>query len=122
HLLRALHEFEQFYNSHRPHQGIANARPLRALPSPIPSRPPSPGSTSTDATASPASSTSISMPLNLHGRDFRQAQTSTPTGASTSAASTNASTTRNTTRPASSQRNKLTSDEPHPSANHSAER
>jgi putative transposase len=36
HLLHALREFEQFYNCHRPHQGIANARPLRALPSPIP--------------------------------------------------------------------------------------
>jgi putative transposase len=36
HLLHALREFEQFYNSYRPHQGIANARPLRALPSPIP--------------------------------------------------------------------------------------
>ena len=36
HLLHALREFEQFYNTHRPHQGIANARPLRALPSPIP--------------------------------------------------------------------------------------
>jgi putative transposase len=36
HLLHALREFEQFYNSHRPHQGIANARPLRALPAPIP--------------------------------------------------------------------------------------
>jgi hypothetical protein len=35
HLLHALREFEQFYNSHRPHQGIANARPLHALPSPI---------------------------------------------------------------------------------------
>jgi putative transposase len=35
HLLRALREFEQFYNPHRPHQGIANAQPLRALPSPI---------------------------------------------------------------------------------------
>jgi transposase InsO family protein len=35
HLLHALHEFEQFYNTHRPHQGIANARPLQALPSPI---------------------------------------------------------------------------------------
>jgi transposase InsO family protein len=35
-LLHALREFEQFYNSHRPHQGIANARPLHALPSPIP--------------------------------------------------------------------------------------
>jgi putative transposase len=30
HLLHALREFEQFYNCHRPHQGIANARPLRA--------------------------------------------------------------------------------------------
>jgi transposase InsO family protein len=32
HLLHALREFEQFYNSHRPHQRIANARPLRPLP------------------------------------------------------------------------------------------
>jgi putative transposase len=30
HLLHALREFEAFYNSHRPHQGIANARPLAA--------------------------------------------------------------------------------------------
>jgi putative transposase len=36
HLVHALREFEEFYNSHRPHQGIANARPLRASPSPIP--------------------------------------------------------------------------------------
>ncbi len=36
HLLHALSESEQFYNSHRPHQGIANARPLRPLPPPIP--------------------------------------------------------------------------------------
>jgi putative transposase len=35
HLLHALREYEQFYNSHRPHQGIANARPLRPLPEPI---------------------------------------------------------------------------------------
>ncbi len=35
HLLHTLREFEQFYNSHRPHQGIANARPLHPLPSPI---------------------------------------------------------------------------------------
>ena len=35
HLLHALREFEQFYNSHRPHQGIANARPMRPLPVPI---------------------------------------------------------------------------------------
>jgi hypothetical protein len=36
HRLRALREFEQFCNSHRPHRGIANARPLHALPPPIP--------------------------------------------------------------------------------------
>ncbi|MGW3044183.1 integrase core domain-containing protein [Kitasatospora sp. NPDC001159] len=35
HLLYALREFERFSNDHRPHQGIANARPLRALPEPI---------------------------------------------------------------------------------------
>ncbi len=35
HLLHALRKFEEFYNSHRPHQGIANARPLHPLPTPI---------------------------------------------------------------------------------------
>ncbi|MFF0372671.1 integrase core domain-containing protein [Micromonospora sp. NPDC005087] len=35
HLLHALREFEQFYNGHRPHQGIANARPLCPLPAQI---------------------------------------------------------------------------------------
>jgi transposase InsO family protein len=35
HLLHALREYEQFYNLHRPHQGIANARPLTPLPEPI---------------------------------------------------------------------------------------
>ncbi|MEV0809784.1 integrase core domain-containing protein [Micromonospora sp. NPDC050200] len=47
HLLHALHEFERHYNQHRPHQGIANTRPLRPLPTPItepgrvePGRPP----------------------------------------------------------------------------------
>jgi putative transposase len=35
HLLHALREFEAFYNGHRPHQGIANARPLNPLPPPI---------------------------------------------------------------------------------------
>jgi hypothetical protein len=32
HLLDALREFEHFYNQHRPHQGIANARPRHPLP------------------------------------------------------------------------------------------
>ncbi|MEU4744350.1 integrase core domain-containing protein [Actinosynnema sp. NPDC023658] len=34
HLLHALREYEHFYNNHRPHQGIANARPLQPLPQP----------------------------------------------------------------------------------------
>src|SRR6266403_1805198 len=35
HLLHALHEFECFYNGHRPHQGLDNARSLHPLPTPI---------------------------------------------------------------------------------------
>lgn len=35
HLLHALREFEQFYNGHRPHQGLANARPLYPLPAQV---------------------------------------------------------------------------------------
>lgn len=35
HLLQVLREYEVFYNEHRPHQGIANARPLAPLPEPI---------------------------------------------------------------------------------------
>ncbi|WP_323374177.1 integrase core domain-containing protein [Plantactinospora alkalitolerans] len=35
HLLHALREYEVFYNEHRPHQGVANARPLAPLPEPI---------------------------------------------------------------------------------------
>ena len=35
HLLHALREYETFYNEHRPHQGIANARPRAPLPEPI---------------------------------------------------------------------------------------
>jgi transposase len=34
-LLHALREFEEHYNSHRPHQGIPNTRPLHPLPAPI---------------------------------------------------------------------------------------
>jgi transposase InsO family protein len=35
HLLHALREYELFYNEHRPHQGIGNARSLAPLPEPI---------------------------------------------------------------------------------------
>ncbi|GAA3465420.1 integrase core domain-containing protein [Saccharothrix longispora] len=34
HLLYALREYERFYNTHRPHQGIDTARPLQTLPQP----------------------------------------------------------------------------------------
>jgi hypothetical protein len=40
HLLHALREYEAFYNTHRPHQGIANARPLAPLPQQINDRRP----------------------------------------------------------------------------------
>jgi putative transposase len=53
HLLHALREFEQFYNGHRPHQGIASARPLHPLPLSTPIRRVWPISTSEDATAWP---------------------------------------------------------------------
>jgi hypothetical protein len=35
HLIQALREYERHHNEHRPHRGIANARPLLALPEPI---------------------------------------------------------------------------------------
>lgn len=35
HPLHTLREYERFYNNHRPHQGIANPRPLRPAPQPI---------------------------------------------------------------------------------------
>jgi hypothetical protein len=35
HPLRALREYEQFHNAHRPHRGPSNARPLHPLPEPI---------------------------------------------------------------------------------------
>jgi hypothetical protein len=35
HLLSALREYEHHNNDHRPHRGIANARPRAPLPEPI---------------------------------------------------------------------------------------
>ena len=74
HLLHASREFEQFYNCHRPHQGIVNARPLQALPDPPPP-------TDVDACLRihmhdrlGASSMNTSMPPYQHGCNFRQAQ------------------------------------------------
>jgi transposase InsO family protein len=76
HLLHALREFEHFYNEHRPHQGIANARPLRPLPAPLTDPGRSPGSTCEDATASAASCTNTNMPLEPYGCGSRQGQRS----------------------------------------------
>jgi transposase InsO family protein len=63
HLLHAPPEFEIFYNEHRPHQGIANTRPLAPLPVPI-----------IGVTASAGFSASTNMPPDLRGRRSRQAQ------------------------------------------------
>ena len=35
HLLHVLPKYEQLYNEHRPHQGLATARPRQPLPEPI---------------------------------------------------------------------------------------
>ncbi|TQS21370.1 integrase core domain-containing protein [Microbispora sp. KK1-11] len=35
HLLRALREYERFYNQHRAHQNLGQAAPLRIVPDPI---------------------------------------------------------------------------------------
>ena len=35
HLLRALGEYEQFYNEYRTHRSVHAAAPLRALPEPV---------------------------------------------------------------------------------------
>jgi transposase InsO family protein len=67
HLLHALREFEQFYNEHRPHQGISNASPLHPLPRRSPTQERSPAWRYTDATDSAASCTSTGMPHDLHG-------------------------------------------------------
>ncbi|SED63979.1 Integrase core domain-containing protein [Streptomyces melanosporofaciens] len=67
HLLHALREFEEFYTSHRLHQGIANARPLYPLPTPIndPDKLSHLDKRRHDALA--ASSTNTDMPRDLHG-------------------------------------------------------
>jgi putative transposase len=67
HLLHALREFEDFYNSHRPHQGIANARLLHRLPEPIADPTQIAPSTYEGANAWAASSTSTSTQPELEG-------------------------------------------------------
>ena len=35
HLMKALRDYEQFYNEHRTHRSLHAAAPLRALPEPV---------------------------------------------------------------------------------------
>ncbi|MEU5930754.1 integrase core domain-containing protein [Streptomyces antimycoticus] len=67
HLLYTLREFKQFYNRYRPHQGIANARPLHPLLSPIDDPNTLTASTYADTITSATSSTSSDMQRDLHG-------------------------------------------------------
>jgi putative transposase len=67
HLLHTRREYEAFYNAHRPHQGIANARPLAPLPEPITNHDQLARLASTATTVSADSSTSTSTPLDQHG-------------------------------------------------------
>jgi rhodanese-related sulfurtransferase len=74
HLRRSLHQFENHYNQHRPHQATHQAAPLRAVPArssiPIESH----TWISADTTASAAPLTSTGLPLEQHERNYRQAQ------------------------------------------------
>ncbi|PVE13673.1 integrase [Streptomyces scopuliridis RB72] len=66
HLHRALREFEQHHNAHRPHQAMNQAAPLRAVPEPLDPE----QITRLDIrrkTASAKSSTSTDTPPELHG-------------------------------------------------------
>jgi hypothetical protein len=68
-------EFERFYNGHRPHQGIANARPLCPLLPPITDPDQiAPSEHTKTPNTSAASSTSTNMSPDVHGWNFRQAQ------------------------------------------------
>jgi transposase InsO family protein len=71
HLLHALREYERHHNRHRPHRGIANARPLQPVPEPITDRATLRVCVSADTIGSAHSSTNTIMLLNQRGRDFR---------------------------------------------------
>jgi putative transposase len=70
HLLHALHEFESFYNGHRPHRTLTHAAPHRCArcPNRSPSQHRSDTWTSTGETDSTASSTNTATPLDQPGR------------------------------------------------------
>ncbi|MCS7483729.1 integrase core domain-containing protein [Umezawaea endophytica] len=74
HLLHALREYEQFHNTHRPHHGIANARPCTRCHHRVPIMPRSATLTSADYNGWAASSTNTTTQSDQHGCSFRQAQ------------------------------------------------
>jgi len=74
HLLHALREYEQFYNTHRPHQGIANARPLHPLPPPITDQAQSSDLDVRRRQRLGGILNEYHPPHDQHGRSFRQAQ------------------------------------------------
>ena len=67
HLLHSLREYERHYNTHRPHRGIANARPLSPLPQPITDPAAIRTCASADTTAPAVSSTNTNMPPERRG-------------------------------------------------------
>ncbi|WP_229373275.1 hypothetical protein [Umezawaea beigongshangensis] len=71
HLLHALHEYEHFYNNHRPTKSSTTHDHCARCHQPSPIKQRSPDSTSTDDNNSAASSTSTCAPPDLHGRHFR---------------------------------------------------
>jgi putative transposase len=67
HLLHTLQEFEQFYNGHRPHQGIANACQLHPLPAALTAPDQNATFTYDDVTDSVECFMSTGMRHELHG-------------------------------------------------------
>jgi hypothetical protein len=67
HLLYALREYERHHNTHRPHRGIANARPYEHYPTRPPNQQHSLADMPADTTDSADSSTNTSMPPDQHG-------------------------------------------------------
>ena len=67
HLPHAPHEYERHFNTHRPHRGIANARPCTRSPNRSPILTSSRSFASADVIDSAASSTSTNTPLDLPG-------------------------------------------------------
>ncbi|GAA2695518.1 integrase core domain-containing protein [Nonomuraea recticatena] len=74
HLRHALREYERFYNQHRAHQALNQGAPLRPAPDPItdPGRIIDLNIRRRDRLGGVLQSTH--MPLDLYGRNFRQAQ------------------------------------------------